>query len=80
MTGVVILQSGNATARLLPTSGGRISALQLQAADSDKAIDVLHPYPEDLLFDPLRWGKGGIYPLMPYSNRIAQARRWGREA
>lgn len=74
MTGVVVLQSGNATARLLPAAGGRISALQLQAAGSDKAIDVLHPYPEDLLFDPLRWGKGGIYPLMPYSNRIAQAR------
>lgn len=73
MSGVVVLQSGNATARLLPAAGGRISALRLQAAGSDNAIDVLHPYPEDF-FDPLRWGKGGIYPLMPYSNRIAQAR------
>jgi aldose 1-epimerase len=73
VSGVVLLQSGKATARLLPSAGGRISALRLQASSGDKAIDVLYPYPEDF-FDPLRWGKGGIYPLMPYSNRIAQAR------
>lgn len=73
MSGVAVLQSGHATARLLPAAGGRISALRLQPLGSDKAMDVLHPYPEDF-FDPLRWGKGGIYPLMPYSNRIAQAR------
>lgn len=35
-------------------------------------LDVLHPYPEDYL-DPVRWAKGGMYPLMPYSNRIAHA-------
>jgi len=69
---VVVLQAGHARARLLPASGGRISALRLAPDGNGVAVDVLHPYPEDF-FDPLRWGKGGIYPLMPYSNRIAQA-------
>jgi aldose 1-epimerase len=36
-------------------------------------VDVLHPYPEDV-FDPVHWAKGGIYPLIPYSNRIDNAR------
>ncbi len=72
MSLVLELRSGHATARLLPAAGGRISALRLQPTGSDAVIDVLHPYPEDF-FDALRWGKGGIYPLMPYSNRIAQA-------
>jgi aldose 1-epimerase len=73
VSGVLVLQSGAATARLLPAAGGRISALRLQPQGNADAVDVLHPYPEDF-FDALRWGKGGIYPLMPYSNRIAQAR------
>lgn len=37
------------------------------------AVDVLYPYPEDV-FDPIHWAKGGIYPLIPYSNRIDNAR------
>lgn len=73
MNGVVVLQAGLATARLLPAAGGRVVALRLQSALRDAAVDVVQPYPEDY-FDPLRWGKGGIYPLMPYSNRIARAR------
>ena len=32
----------------------------------------MHPYPEDF-FDPIRWAQGGIYLLVPYSNRIAHA-------
>ncbi|MEP6970723.1 MAG: hypothetical protein ABJA49_09785, partial [Betaproteobacteria bacterium] len=72
MSRIVVLQAGSAIARLLPSAGGRISALRLLPAGQSDAVDVLHPYAEDL-FDPLRWGKGGIYPLMPYSNRIAQA-------
>ena len=52
-------------------AGGRISALRL-ARPKGRAVDILHPYPEDF-FDPVRWAKGGLYPLMPYSNRIANA-------
>ena len=72
MKPIVQLRAGNATARLLPAAGGRISALRL-APHGDAGVDVLYPYPEDF-FDPIRWGKGGIYPLLPYSNRIANAR------
>jgi aldose 1-epimerase len=72
MNAIVQLQAGAARARLVPAAGGRVSALQLQAPDG-RPVDVLHPYPEDFS-DPVRWGKGGIYPLLPYSNRIAQAR------
>ncbi len=76
---MVQLQSGEAVARLLPSAGGRISALRL-VRPGGGAVDVLHPYPEDF-FDPLRWAKGGIYPLLPYSNRIANATvRVGGEA
>jgi aldose 1-epimerase len=69
---VTQLRAGEATLRLLPQAGGRVSALRL-AKPSGGVIDVLHPYPEDF-FDPIHWAKGGIYPLMPYSNRIANAR------
>ena len=37
------------------------------------ALDMLHPYPEDV-FDPVHWAKGGIYPLISYSNRVANFR------
>ena len=67
----VELHCGGATARLLPAAGGRISALRL-VRPAGGAVDVLHPYPEDF-FDPIRWAKGGIYPLLPYSNRISNA-------
>jgi aldose 1-epimerase len=33
-------------------------------------VPVLYPY-TDVGVDPLNWAKGGIYPLVPYSNRIA---------
>lgn len=72
MNAIVPLQAGAACARLVPAAGGRVTALQLQAPDG-RLVDVLHPYPEDFI-DPVRWGKGGIYPLLPYSNRIAHAR------
>ena len=72
MNHIVQLQAGVARARLVPGAGGRISSLQLGGVGA-RVVDVLHPYPEDF-FDPVHWGKGGIYPLMPYSNRIAHAR------
>lgn len=71
MSKVLQLDCDGASARLVPAAGGRISALRLMQANG-VSIEVLHPYPEDF-FDPIRWAKGGIYPLMPYSNRIAQA-------
>ncbi len=72
MNDIVQLRSGLARARLAPGAGGRVTALQLATPRGD-LVDVLYPYPENFS-DPVRWGKGGIYPLMPYSNRIANAR------
>ena len=72
MSGIVQLQVGAACVRLVPASGGRVASLRLGGPGAG-TVDVLHPYPEDFV-DPVRWGKGGIYPLMPYSNRIANAR------
>ena len=72
MRDIVHLNAGAASARLVPAAGGRVSALHLAAPDG-RLVEVLHPYPEDFI-DPVRWGKGGLYPLLPYSNRIAQAR------
>lgn len=68
---VIELKADGACARLLPHAGGRVSALSL-IKPNGQAADVLYPYPEDF-FDPIVWAKGGIYPLMPYSNRIANA-------
>ena len=71
MSNIVQLDCAGASARLVPEAGGRVSALRLMRPGGG-VVDILHPYPEDF-FDPIRWAKGGIYPLMPYSNRIAQA-------
>jgi aldose 1-epimerase len=71
VSNIVQLECAGASVRLVPAAGGRISALRLVRPGAG-AVDVLHPYPE-VFFDPTRWAKGGIYPLMPYSNRIAHA-------
>lgn len=52
---------------LLPQWGGRIASLRAAG------IDILVPL-EDERFDPLAWPKAGAYPLMPYSNRLRDAR------
>jgi aldose 1-epimerase len=72
MNNVVQLQAGASCVRLVPGAGARISSLRL-APDGMLPVDVLYPYPEDFV-DPVRWAKGGIYPLMPFSNRIEHAR------
>ena len=69
--GDLVLRAGQACAVLRPAAGGRVCSLTL-ARDDGRTIDVLFPYTAQGV-DPLRWGKGGIYPLVPYSNRIANA-------
>lgn len=48
---------------LAPAWGGRVTQLKANG------LDILTPIIADS-FDPVAWPKGGIYPLMPYSNRI----------
>lgn len=71
MRAALVLASGAARARILARAGGRVTALSLAGPDG-VAVELLHPYPEDHA-DPVRWAKGGIYPLAPFSNRIANA-------
>jgi aldose 1-epimerase len=62
------ITQGAARARLAPHLGGRVTALRLA-----RAGECLLPFPEDTR-DLLHWPKGGIYPLIPYSGRIRDAR------
>ncbi len=48
---------------LAPSWGGRVSALRAEG------LDIVTPLVAST-FDPVVWPKGGIYPLMPYSNRL----------
>ncbi|MFN7192659.1 MAG: hypothetical protein ACK5U4_14595, partial [Rhodospirillales bacterium] len=57
-------------AEALPELGGRLARLQYRAGDG--AHDVLVPIGADPALPP-SWPKGGAYPLIPYSNRIADA-------
>jgi aldose 1-epimerase len=68
------LTCGDAMLRLAPALGGRITALRL--ARDGVARPVLLPFPEDAT-DLLHWPKGGLYPLLPYGNRIRNARLAG---
>ncbi|MFT3820826.1 MAG: hypothetical protein QM750_24935 [Rubrivivax sp.] len=68
---IIELRCGKARARIAPALGGRITACSLVGSDG-QVREVLHPYPESH-HDLTRWAKGGIYPLLPYSGRIADA-------
>ena len=57
-------------AEALPELGGRLSRLQYLAGETTH--DVLVPIGADPALPP-SWPKGGAYPLIPYSNRIADA-------
>lgn len=72
MTAIVELRAGAARARIAPALGGRITSLELAGAGGE-VVPVLHPYPEAVT-TLLPWAKGGLYPLIPYSGRIANAR------
>ena len=70
LPGDLLLTVGGARAVLRPQAGGRVCSLTLVHPDGHP-VPVLYPY-TDAEVDPLNWAKGGIYPLVPYSNRIAQ--------
>jgi aldose 1-epimerase len=58
-------------AEALPELGGRLSRLRYLAEDGPR--DVLVPIGAEPALPP-SWPKGGAYPLVPYSNRIVDAR------
>ncbi len=70
--GDVVLRAGAARAVVRPRAGGRVCTLDLARPDG-RTVPVLFPYEAEGV-DAVNWAKGGIYPLAPYSGRIAQAR------
>lgn len=52
---------------VIPAWGGRLARLRVAG------FDLLQPI-QDCDFDPLAWPRGGAYPLIPYSNRLQDAR------
>lgn len=65
----VILHNEHLILHLLPESGGRTGRLQVRK----HGLELLKPIDARLPFDPLNWPRAGLYPLIPYSNRIAGA-------
>jgi aldose 1-epimerase len=67
------IEFGNSTLRVeaIPELGGRLARLQLRT--DGVWHDALVPIGTDPTLPP-RWPKGGAYPLVPYSNRIENAR------
>lgn len=72
MTTILELRSGRSRVRVAPALGGRITSATLAHGDAPP-VAILQPYPETAL-DLLPWAKGGIYPLVPYSGRIRDAK------
>lgn len=72
LPGDLVLRVGMAEAVVRPLAGARVCSLTLAQADG-RAVPVLYPYAAASV-DPVNWAKGGIYPLVPYSNRIAGGR------
>jgi aldose 1-epimerase len=71
---VLTLVSGGAMLRLAPELGARVTRLALQPEAGAVGEEILFPFPEDTSPEALlHWPKGGIYPLVPYSNRIRDA-------
>jgi len=68
---MLTLRAGRAVAHLLPDCGARVASLTLAAPRRD-AVDLLVPYTLAAV-DPSNWPKAGMFPLLPYSNRISHA-------
>jgi aldose 1-epimerase len=64
----LVLRAGALEATLAPAEGGRLATLRDRSGTPARDLVVpLRGWPAE----PRRWPKGGAYPLIPYSNRIA---------
>ena len=71
------LHHGTLHAVLAPAAGGRISRLFSTGVSTAETIDWLVPLGDAVRasgFASTAWPKAGLYPLIPYSNRIAHGR------
>lgn len=66
--GRLVLRAGTLEATVSPDLGGRLATLRdLSTTPARDLVVPLRPWP----IEPRSWPKGGAYPLIPYSNRIA---------
>lgn len=64
----LVLRAGALEATISPAQGGRLATLRdLSGTPARDLVVPLRPWP----IEPRSWPKGGAYPLIPYSNRIA---------
>ena len=67
-----LLRAGRMHATLRAADGGRVAALWRED-EAGQRIDVVVPM-GDGAYEPTQWPKAGIYPLVPWSGRIRDAR------
>ena len=72
MSGTIALFAGSMRAEIRAEAGGRVAALWREDRKGVR-VDVLAPMPK-ADFDSANWPKAGIYPLLPFSGRIRDAR------
>lgn len=68
---IIEIGNGALTAQFAPREGGRLARLQWRRR-AGEVVEVVVPFVAGL--DGLRWPKAGAYPLIPYANRIVDAR------
>ena len=68
----IVLRCGAAVARLRCNAGGRLVSLRL-ADREGQTHEVLYPYPDQSGVQT-EWAKGGLFALVPYSNRLAEGK------
>ena len=67
-----LLRAGAMRATLRARDGGRVAALWREESDG-RRTEIVVPMP-DGDYEPTQWPKAGIYPLVPWSGRIRDAR------
>jgi aldose 1-epimerase len=67
-----LLRAGPMRATLRARDGGRVAALWRAESDG-RRTNIVVPMP-DGDYEPTQWPKAGIYPLVPWSGRIRDAR------
>ena len=73
---VIHLSLGRYKACICPAAGARLTRLLWH--DGDTPLECVTPWPATEHFDPFQWPKAGAFPMLPFTNRLRNARlNWG---
>lgn len=73
---VIHLSLGRYEACICPAAGARLTRLLWH--DGDTPLECVTPWPATEHFDPFQWPKAGAFPMLPFTNRLRNARlNWG---